>query len=573
MSAFETMQSALRPLQQWYPKLSSDAVRDQPEMLSAISALTAASLETRKILARYRHQGATGARRSAKLVDMWKEAGLKLIKVDGELAKRCLLKADYWADPTNWTTENIQEAAIVLDDVFEEGLKLISNAATQTKGELDLTRSHTFGEEDLGRVTVGILTALPKELAAMKRVLCNGNEVTRSGKGSGRRYWLANVASSDGKVHIVAIAQSVSMGNNISAVRATQLLEHCPNAAVLLMVGIAGGIPNVDKADEHVRLGDIVVSSAMGVVQYDLVKRTDSFEQMRHPPRPPSAELVEAIHALEIVELEGNRPWDLFIAQVVASLGWPRPSEETDKLTSARGRGFASHPFDPERRPDLPKIHRGPIASANKLLKDPKLRDALRDQFGVKAVEMETSGVADATWLQDRGYLAIRGICDYCDKSKGDVWQKYAAIVAAAYARSILEHFPAVWISTGTLNQVQTPLDFERLHDLIHELDTRRVFYEVEENFRDAVDSVLSAREEMRTISRGPWTDAEAEGWAKELQNSLAEFLTRVGKPGSRGFKANSFYRYLERMRDSVNRTAHNIIRKYPTIRVSNLPV
>lgn len=34
--------------------------------------------------------------------------------------------------------------------------------------------------------------------------------------------------------------------------------------------------------------------------------------------------------------------------------------------------------------------------------------------------------------------LMIRGICDYCDATKGDGWQEYAAAVAAAYAKLLL---------------------------------------------------------------------------------------------------------------------------------------
>ncbi len=56
---------------------------------------------------------------------------------------------------------------------------------------------------------------------------------------------------------------------------------------------------------------------------------------------------------------------------------------------------------------------------------------------------MEGAGIADATWLSDKaGYLVVRGICDYCDSSKGDEWQAYAAAVAAAYTRALLEAIP-----------------------------------------------------------------------------------------------------------------------------------
>ncbi|HMB04627.1 MAG TPA: hypothetical protein VKP69_12915, partial [Isosphaeraceae bacterium] len=97
---------------------------------------------------------------------------------------------------------------------------------------------------------------------------------------------------------------------------------------------------------------------------------------------------------------------------------------------------------DPGRRPGQPRVFLGPIASANTLLRDPALRDALRDRFGARAVEMEGSGIADATWNAEVGYLVVRGICDYCDANKNDVWQRYAAMAAAGYVRALLESMP-----------------------------------------------------------------------------------------------------------------------------------
>jgi nucleoside phosphorylase len=154
-------------------------------------------------------------------------------------------------------------------------------------------------------------------------------------------------------------------------------------------------------------------------------------------------ELLEAVNTLEGAELEGSRPWEAFIAAAIGSLGWVRPAADTDILHTRGGRRTISHPEDAERRREQPRVFRGPIASANKLLKDPALRDLLRNSFGAKAVEMEGSGIADAAWLNDCSYLVVRGICDYCDRAKGNQWQKYASIASAAYARSIVEHLPA----------------------------------------------------------------------------------------------------------------------------------
>jgi nucleoside phosphorylase len=39
--------------------------------------------------------------------------------------------------------------------------------------------------------------------------------------------------------------------------------------------------------------------------------------------------------------------------------------------------------------------------------------------------------------------LVIRGICDYADSHKNDVWHRYAAVTAAAYAKEFLFHVSA----------------------------------------------------------------------------------------------------------------------------------
>ena len=121
-------------------------------------------------------------------------------------------------------------------------------------------------------------------------------------------------------------------------------------------------------------------------------------------------------------------------------LKWGRPEVATDVLIGPSG--IVTHPSDPHRRDDQPRVFLGPIASANTLLKDPVRRDALHDRFGAKAVEMEGSGISDASWSHGIGYLVVRGICDYCDANKNNVWQKYAAMSAAAYVRALLESMP-----------------------------------------------------------------------------------------------------------------------------------
>jgi nucleoside phosphorylase len=289
----------------------------------------------------------------------------------------------------------------------------------------------------------GIITALPKEYVAVEALLTNRREYDAPGPRSDVRYLLGDIPAQGGGKHSIALALLSDMGNNSAAYRTGALLNHFPNVSSVLMVGIAGGVPNPQKPDEHVRLGDIVVSDRNGVVQYDYVKETFVEDTDRHPPRPPGRALLDGVKYLEIAALKGRHPWETFIDQVAAERKIRRPSSKTDILAdSIDPSKIIAHPKDPNRKRGRPRVFSGPIGSANNLLKNPVRRDQLRDQFGVKAIEMEGSGIADATWNEAVVYLVVRGICDYCDSKKSDDWQNYAAIVAAAYTRALLEAIP-----------------------------------------------------------------------------------------------------------------------------------
>lgn len=296
----------------------------------------------------------------------------------------------------------------------------------------------------LSLATIGIITALPEEFAAVFKVLDCSETISAPGVGAGRKYAIATVTNNDGKTHIVAITLLSDMGNNSAAIRASLMKVHCPNVEHIIMTGIAGAVPNPAKPDEHVRLGDIVVSDRQGIVQYDLDKESPIETEHRHPPRPPSASLLEAHRLLSSKALLGEFPWDAYIERAIESLGcqWHRPAEDLDILIDSISQKSIGHPADSLRRQGKPRVFHGPIASANKLLKNPAKRDSLRDQFRVKAFEMEGAGIADATWNAEIGYFVIRGTCDYCDLNKGDSWHYYASVIAAAYTKALIEEMP-----------------------------------------------------------------------------------------------------------------------------------
>lgn len=90
------------------------------------------------------------------------------------------------------------------------------------------------------------------------------------------------------------------------------------------------------------------------------------------------------------------------------------------------------------RDSDNPVIHYGTIASSNQVIKHGATRDHLQSEHDALCFEMEAAGL-----MNDFPCVVIRGICDYADSHKNERWQPYAAAVAAAYGRELLEQIPA----------------------------------------------------------------------------------------------------------------------------------
>lgn len=296
---------------------------------------------------------------------------------------------------------------------------------------------------DRDRVRVLIVVALAKELAA---VLGAMSRYERIGVADDPNvYAIGEFADPDGRLppRAVLVCQS-GMGNNNAATTAVDALRSFRNIEHLIMCGIAGGCPNPDTPNEHVRLGDIVFSNEAGIIEYDFVKETRDGSTIRSYPQKASNRMLAVINSLQADEILGNRPWEAGIDEVIAaSQQFARPDDTTDVLHDADGR-VIEHPAGTERQ-GRPKVIGGAIATADILQKNPKSRNDLRDRYRARAVEMEAGGMQNAAWARDKSVMVIRGICDYCDDKKNDVWQMYAAAVAAAYTRTLVLSLPQEW--------------------------------------------------------------------------------------------------------------------------------
>lgn len=298
-----------------------------------------------------------------------------------------------------------------------------------------------IGQVSVGAFRFGIVTALAKEFAAVRAMLDGARECTIADDPND--YVIGTVPAKDGSgAHQVAVTLLKKMGNNSAASAASHLLRSFPNMSDVLMVGIAGGCPHPTDPSRHVRLGDIVVSGTEGLIQYDHIKLTQGVVELRGVSPSPSAAMIGKVNMLQAGALSGIRPWEQHLERLSGVEGTARPDDQEDRAFFIGGSDVpVGHPRDETRRSGMPRVISGKIAAANILLKDPILRDRLRDELKVQAVEMEGSGIADGTWTDGKYYVLVRGIADYCDPGKGNSWQGYAAGAAAAFARAIVESY------------------------------------------------------------------------------------------------------------------------------------
>ena len=109
----------------------------------------------------------------------------------------------------------------------------------------------------------------------MRALLSNPKRATIDRAGGMKECYIGEIPAGDEGSHTVVLAMS-GMGNSQAAARATNLLRDFPTITHIIMVGIAAGVPNLKSPEDHVRLGDIVVSGEHGIIQYDLVKENSN---------------------------------------------------------------------------------------------------------------------------------------------------------------------------------------------------------------------------------------------------------------------------------------------------------
>ncbi|KAI1387859.1 nucleoside phosphorylase domain-containing protein [Hypoxylon trugodes] len=285
--------------------------------------------------------------------------------------------------------------------------------------------------------TVGWVAIVGPEIAAAKLLLDDEHERIAVARGDDNGYILGEIS-----------------GHNI-------VLAFPPSK-----VGVGGGVPkppNWTNPRLDIRLGDVVVGkpegSHSGVCQFDMGKRVglNQLDIKYHLNRPPNF-LLTSVETLRLDQAFNGGEMRRYIEDAIEKakdlerLENPEfPGRNKDQLFQstysdecqndlpAYQLGQTKTPTAPltverkDRKNNHPSVHYGLIGSGNQVIRSASFRDMLRDTHNILCFEMESAGL-----MNNFPCLVIRGICDYSDSHKTKVWQPYAAITAAAYAKDLL---------------------------------------------------------------------------------------------------------------------------------------
>ncbi|KAI6439877.1 hypothetical protein MCOR15_011898 [Pyricularia oryzae] len=231
-----------------------------------------------------------------------------------------------------------------------------------------------------------------------------------------------------------------------------------------VLVGIGGGVPRAEPSDdptEDVHLGDVVVGwpgdGGPACIYYDSGRwHTDGEFEVLGTINRPDQVLLNAlgklvsdhemdistfdVHRKRLLQSKHNRKFTFPGLQrdQLFNASYQHAGIPKNKCASCDSSQLVQRPERTEEETTGFIFHRGRIATGNAVVKDGERRDQIRELCnGALCIEMEAAGV-DA----GRSCLVIRGISDYADSHKDDIWRSYAAGNAAVFARELLSKIP-----------------------------------------------------------------------------------------------------------------------------------
>ncbi|EKJ70317.1 hypothetical protein NXS19_004924 [Fusarium pseudograminearum] len=266
-------------------------------------------------------------------------------------------------------------------------------------------------------------------------------------------------------VVIATLPAGQEHGTGSAAALASQVKKFFPNLWFGLLVGVAAGLPNLScDPVRDIRLGDVLVGLSVGesagLVPYDLGKETeDGFNPLRGGHSLAMTESI-VLSAIGSIKLQAPNDTEMFLPYYEkisdcehATGTFADPGQDNDILfDDNEDDKIVERPQRSKSNHQRARAWYGPIGSGEKLLKNAKKRNELRDRYGIIGLEKAAAGIMNRIPVG-----VIRGVCDYGDRHMNKNWQPYAAAMAASYARALLDEIPSSDRTVSTTKNEHEP--------------------------------------------------------------------------------------------------------------------
>lgn len=272
-------------------------------------------------------------------------------------------------------------------------------------------------EKPLEKAEIAILTVIPTELHAARKAI-NINLRQRVKMPDGTVYYHGAIPTKLLNSSYRIVLTCIGGAGNSGAAATTMAVINHYKPHVVFLVGIAAGIRG------KVRIGQVVFSDRVVAYEPAVLVADDAGHRVESRP-----EIERVAHSI-LQDLVTYVPEPKRINKVFRRIGGifpsPSPGQECE---------FKDHVVDSI------EATTATIASGDKLLRDPEKFLEIRKIHGkIEVGEMEASGVVEACRHGRVPWLIVRGISDFGDQFKNDLFHRFAASTAASVLSDFLSN-------------------------------------------------------------------------------------------------------------------------------------
>ncbi|XP_049869909.1 uncharacterized protein LOC126369505 isoform X2 [Pectinophora gossypiella] len=354
-----------------------------------------------------------------------------------------------------WSKAEVKDA---LESLEEKGL-------TRAMSEGLYVRQHSVDTQVVKQMptlcssrqpSIAVITALYCEKQAVDAMMEDQETYVRyTTVGESNVYTLGTIGA-----HRVVTTKLPSVGRTREAMTAagnttTRLLGIFQKVEYVFLVGVGGGVPHYTDYAQHVRLGDVVVSTPAADLPdkyvYIFCEKAERNDKggwdYEVKPYKPANYLLQDI-AIRLTKTRA--PWDSYVSEGLQRLRgvpghWEPPEGATDRLCVEVGEGAyieVSHPAPQGDQIDKPgglRVSCAPVAGGRSVAGSGEARAAFAAHARALAYDCELDAVLDSVIGNRKDcFISIRGISDYRDGTRGKEWQPHAALAAAAVMKAII---------------------------------------------------------------------------------------------------------------------------------------